>query len=320
MKAEKKEAVDGRKRLLRKLILTKLRSVHKEKFGPKAIDKFSLVFKVFLLRYLNLNYEFTLDELLNELNKIKLSAKLKDRIIKLSTLLVEIEYEDKQISGDEFKSLLDEAEGIINLATGQAEKEGGSEEKIEEEKAQVKKRPLFDFLHKIGLVKTEEEKKAIRKIKEEAEKEKERLRLEKEKEMLRIDAQKEKEKKKLEEEKKIQEEKEKRKRPIILPPPAPFPDIEAIGLENGEEKKKVKPLELIPEVEEKRDNVKSIKEKIHKARIMVKKSKLNDAKKTYIEIIKIYLLLDPKEQAEVYMDITKLYSERKRREKLRRVR
>lgn len=325
MRTEKKEVVDGRKRLLRKLILTKLMTVRKEKFGPKSIDKFSLVFRVFLLRYLNLNYEFTLDELINELNKIKLSTELKDRIIKLSTLLVEIEYDNKKISREEFKSLLGEAEDIINLATGQVGKEKKIGEK--EEKAHIKKKVLFNFLHSAGLVKTDEEKNAIKKRKEDREKERQKLKASREQGMLRAEEQremqieiekkkKESERNKVKEEKKIWEE--KRKTPIILPPPPPFPDIEAIGLEKEEEEKKVKPSELIPKVEKKIDNVKSIKEKIHKARIMVKNSKLNDAKKTYIEIMKIYLSLEPKEQSEVYNDIKKLYHERKRKEKLRK--
>lgn len=320
MKPKKKEVVDGRKALLRKLIFTKLMGIRREKFEPKTIDKFSLVFRVFLLRYLNLNYEFTLDELVKELNKIKISTELKDRITALSTLLVEIEYEDKKISKEEFKSLLSEAERIVNLATGQVEKEKKIEKK--EEKAHIKKNLLFNFLRKIKLIKTEEEKKAIKKEKEEREEERQRLKAAREQEMLRA---KEEEKKQIEAEKKREEaerkkvEKERIKIPIILPPPLPFPDIEVVGLGEARKKRKIKPLDITPKVEKKIDEVKLIKEKIHKARIMVWKSKLNDAKRTYIGIMKTYILLEPKEQAEVYNDIKKLYHERKGKEKLKRI-
>ena len=75
MVRKKKEVIGNKNELLRKLILAKLKGIQKEKFEPKAIDKFSLVFRVFLLRHLNLNYEFTGEELVNELNKAKISKK-----------------------------------------------------------------------------------------------------------------------------------------------------------------------------------------------------------------------------------------------------
>jgi len=157
MNPEKKEEVDRKNELLSKLILTKLRTIKKEKFDPKTIDKLSLVFRVFLLRYLNLNYEFTLEELINELNKIKIQSKLKDGIISTSNLLTEIKYEGRHISVEEFKALLKEAEKIVNLATRKVEKNPEEYEKNEE--LHIKKRQLSSFLHKIGLVKTEAEKK-----------------------------------------------------------------------------------------------------------------------------------------------------------------
>jgi len=89
MNQGKKEAVDSKNELLSKLILTKLRTIKKEKFELKTIDKLSLVFRVFLLRYLNLNYEFTLEELINELSKSKVQSNLKNRIITMSNLLTE---------------------------------------------------------------------------------------------------------------------------------------------------------------------------------------------------------------------------------------
>src|SRR3989338_1064756 len=173
MSPEKKEVVDRKNDLLRGLILAKLKTIQKEEFEPKSIDKLSLVFRVFLLRHLNLNYEFTSEELVNELGKAKISTKLKDRIISLLDLLTEIEYEDKQTSIQEFKLLLREAENIVNLATGEVEKKEKTEKK---EEAKAKKGLLFNFLHKIGLVKAEEEKKAVKKKK--LEKEKEKLELE----------------------------------------------------------------------------------------------------------------------------------------------
>lgn len=175
MDPEKKEDVDRKNELLRKLILTKLRTIKKEKFEPKTIDKFSLTFRVFLLRYLNLQYEFTLEELALELNKTKTSTKLKERIIALLNLLTEIKYENREISKEEFKSSLNEAVGIVNLAVGKIERE-----KI---RKKVKKGLLFTFLRKLELLK--KEKKSIKKKKFTKEKQKRKLKaLKKRKELI----------------------------------------------------------------------------------------------------------------------------------------
>ncbi len=344
MNPEKKEVIDKRNILLRKLILAKLSSIRKEKFEPKTIDKLSLTFRVFLLRYLNLNYEFTLEELINELNKTKISSKLRDEIIEIMSLLTEIEYEDRKISREEFKSVLSGAENVVNIATGIIEKK----EKIVEkgkEKVPVKKRVLFNFLHKISLAKTEKEREAIKKIRLKKKKERQRLdeikkqerlkakeerikQIEIEKKRKALEKKRTEEEGKREEEKKIKEREEKivreekrreeetkrqkeewekkklsflkRKEPVILPPPLPFPDLKAAGLD---------------EIEKKKKGVKIIKEDIHKARIMLNESKLNDAKRVYIGIMKIYISLEPEDQVEVYNDIKKLYFERKNKEK-----
>ena len=71
MKKRKKEVVHRKDELLKGLILAKLKAIEKRKFGKNSIGDLSLVFRVFLLRYLNLNYEFTLEELVGELNKVK---------------------------------------------------------------------------------------------------------------------------------------------------------------------------------------------------------------------------------------------------------
>lgn len=214
MSPEKKEAIGRKGDLLRGLILAKLKAIQKEEFEPKSIAKLSLVFRVFLLRHLNLNYEFTSEELAKELDKAKISAKLKDRILSLVDLLTEVEYEDKQISVQEFKLLMREAENIVNLATGQAEKKEKTHKK---EEAKAKKEFfLSDFLHKVGLVKTEEEKKAVKKKKLEKEKEKQELEaLKKQREKERIKKQHLLEKEKIREQGQRRKE-EKQKEKVIL--------------------------------------------------------------------------------------------------------
>ena len=58
-----------------------------------------------------------------------------------------------------------------------------------------------------------------------------------------------------------------------------------------------------------------IEERIHKARLALMDFKFDDAKRVYIEIMKIYNDLDQNKKAKVYQDIKDLYYERKSAEK-----
>ncbi len=61
----------------------------------------------------------------------------------------------------------------------------------------------------------------------------------------------------------------------------------------------------------------SIQNSINKARLALMKFDLESAKKSYIEVMRVYNNLKPEEQAEVYQDIKELYFERKSAEKLK---
>jgi len=258
MSPKKKEASGKRSVLLRNIIFTKLKSIKKEKFGPKTIDKFSLTIRVFLLRYLNLNYEFTIDELINELNKRKVSKKLSKRIISILNLITEVKYENRNLSKEEFKSLLEETESIINVATGKTDKNAGNEQE------NVKKGLLTNFLHKIGAVKIKEEIQVAIKLKDD-------------------------------EKKKKLEEIKKQQHPII-------PES----------------MEPLPQIGSNQSNIHLIKKKIYEGKVMLQDLNMVDAKKIYVEIIKIYISLDPKEQANVYNDVVGLYDARKSKENINR--
>jgi len=73
--------------------------------------------------------------------------------------------------------------------------------------------------------------------------------------------------------------------------------------------------EVMPSFEEKADEVDLVEEKIHKARLALMDFKFDMAKKTYIEIMRIYNDMDSKKKARVYPDIKDLYYERKTAEK-----
>ena len=72
---------------------------------------------------------------------------------------------------------------------------------------------------------------------------------------------------------------------------------------------------VMPSVKEKADGIWQIEEKIHKARLSLMEFKFEDAKKIYLEIMRIYNELEPKNKLKAYQDINDLYYERKSAER-----
>jgi len=62
-------------------------------------------------------------------------------------------------------------------------------------------------------------------------------------------------------------------------------------------------------------SVDSIEAKMHRARLALMDFKFDEAKRIYVEIMKVYNDLEPKKKARVYLDIKDLYYERKTAEK-----
>ena len=132
MVSVKKEVDSGQLEVLRKVIFEKLSAISGKKFEDKSVDDFSLAFRIFLLKYLRLNYEFTEEELVTELDKKKVPKSLKERIVQLISLVSEINYRGKKITKDDFQKIIDEGTDIIKRATGDAaseEHEAQQEEK-----------------------------------------------------------------------------------------------------------------------------------------------------------------------------------------------
>jgi hypothetical protein len=71
----------------------------------------------------------------------------------------------------------------------------------------------------------------------------------------------------------------------------------------------------MPRTYDKIDHVELIEEKVHKARLALMDFKFDEAKRRYIEIMKMYNELEPKKKSKVYHDIKDLYYERKSAEK-----
>jgi len=80
-------------------------------------------------------------------------------------------------------------------------------------------------------------------------------------------------------------------------------------------KEKIETPEVMPRTYDKIDYVELIEEKMHKARLALMNFKFDDAKRIYIEVMRMYNDLEQKKKAKVYEDIKDLYYERKSAEK-----
>jgi len=78
---------------------------------------------------------------------------------------------------------------------------------------------------------------------------------------------------------------------------------------------KIETPEVMPRTFDKIDYVEDIEEMLHKARLLLMDFKFDDAKRAYLEIMRMYSSLDPKDKSKVYNDVRDLYYERKSAEK-----
>ncbi len=91
---------------------------------------------------------------------------------------------------------------------------------------------------------------------------------------------------------------------------------EAQRRETGESpESKVEMPHVMPKTYNKIDHVEIVEAKIHKARMALMEFNFEEAKEVYIEIMKDYNSMEPKEKQEVYEDIKDLYYERKSSER-----
>ncbi|MCK4520935.1 MAG: hypothetical protein KAU20_00035 [Nanoarchaeota archaeon] len=103
------------KPVIRKKVLSKLRTLKRKKFDDESILKFSWVFRVFFMKLFHINYEFTYAELEKEITKQKISKELEEKIIGLSQKIISIEYREEKLSKEEFRETIGKLEEIIDL-------------------------------------------------------------------------------------------------------------------------------------------------------------------------------------------------------------
>lgn len=139
MNNTKKEEQGRELEILRNVIIKKLKGLSHKKFSYEAVDDFSLAFRVFLLKYLQIEYEFTEDELAKELEKKRTSRLLKENIMRISNLLQSVKYGSRKITKEEFEIVLKAGMEIVSIATSNNHKHF----EIEEEKKPAVLKSLF---------------------------------------------------------------------------------------------------------------------------------------------------------------------------------
>lgn len=82
---------------------------------------------------------------------------------------------------------------------------------------------------------------------------------------------------------------------------------------------KIETPEVMPRTFDRIDNVQEIEERIHKARMCLMDFKFDDAKRIYMEIMRLYSGISQKDRYKVYQDINDLYYERKSAEKFSKI-
>tara|TARA_Y100000310_G_scaffold343207_1_gene449792 strand:- start:943 stop:1692 length:750 start_codon:yes stop_codon:yes gene_type:complete len=103
--------------VLKKITLEKIVSIKEKGFSKEGFDKASQVFKIFLMKYFEIGYEFTHSELKRELNKKKIADELKSKILKTSDLINEVNYKNKKLTKQLFNQLLKDTEETVDLTT-----------------------------------------------------------------------------------------------------------------------------------------------------------------------------------------------------------
>lgn len=82
---------------------------------------------------------------------------------------------------------------------------------------------------------------------------------------------------------------------------------------------KIETPEVMPRTFDKIDHVQEIEERVHKARMRLMDFKFDDAKRIYMEIMRLYSSISQKDRHKVYQDIKDLYYERKSAEKFAKI-
>lgn len=132
--------------VVQKVILKKLNSIKNKKLTENGFEELSIAFRVFLMRYLDLSYEFTEEELSKELSRKRLKKIIKENVTEIAILLDEVKYSDRKITNEEFMSIIDKFQQIIEESSSKQNK------KIENEQNHNGLGAIQSFINKLNCI------------------------------------------------------------------------------------------------------------------------------------------------------------------------
>ncbi|MBN2368482.1 hypothetical protein JXC34_05680 [Candidatus Woesearchaeota archaeon] len=128
--SKKKKGRDKKKQQIGEILarINKLKSEIDNKKSDFLFTRFLRLMRKSLSASFNLHYEFTYEELSEDIKRKRVSKEIKDKISLFANKLIDIEYKDlKSIDKDMIKDLVSELEAIVRLSqTGKYSKQGTS--------------------------------------------------------------------------------------------------------------------------------------------------------------------------------------------------
>lgn len=115
-RGEDKDSGTYNKLILKKAVDKRIRQI-KEKAFITEREVYDLI-RSFFKKYLRVDYEFTREEVLNELKLIYISSELKQKVSHLFHHIAKIEHTSKAFSREELEKVLDEFSSVVDDLVG----------------------------------------------------------------------------------------------------------------------------------------------------------------------------------------------------------
>lgn len=113
LKTKRKEQELSEKDILKKVFLNKLNYLKRKRYNTKIFEKLSWIFKIFIMNYFHIRYEYTNEELRIELQRKRVKPDIKERIIALSDEIDDIKYNKERSNKRVFLKLIKEMVDVV---------------------------------------------------------------------------------------------------------------------------------------------------------------------------------------------------------------
>lgn len=111
--SKRKEQEVSEKDILKEVFFKKLNYIKTKRYNDKVFEKLSWIFKVFIMNYFHIKYEYTNKELKTQLQRKRVKPDIKERIIALSDKITDIKYNKESSNKKEFLELVKEMKDIV---------------------------------------------------------------------------------------------------------------------------------------------------------------------------------------------------------------